>query len=118
MLKMRTRSHEKIFVLIIFVVLFCVTTAAPAGYPLHAAAERGDVAEVERLLAEIIDGRDKNGETPLHFAAWHGRTEVVIILLQRGADVNAKTKEGKIPAMFAAEVGHQDLAEFLKIKQT
>jgi ankyrin repeat protein len=35
--------------------------------------------------------RAQNGWTPLHMAAWNGRVSVVPLLLERGADKEAKT---------------------------
>ena len=44
--------------------------AAAAASPLHSAAERGDVAAIERRLAkgDDIDGVDSDVYTPLHLA--------------------------------------------------
>jgi len=46
---------------------------------LHKAAERGDVAEMRRLVATgvDVDGVDANKRTALHFAAVHGHVEVL-----------------------------------------
>ena len=37
------------------------------------------------------------GRTPLHWAAWEGRDEVVALLLRSGASVEAKDKDGRRP---------------------
>jgi ankyrin repeat protein len=57
---------------------------------LHAAAARGDVDEVSRLVAAHADlnARDANGRTPLHVAAFQGHGEAVRVLLAAGADPN------------------------------
>jgi len=39
-----------------------------------------------------INAKDKNGTTPLHFACQFGQTEMVLALIDRGADINAKNK--------------------------
>src|SRR5215216_3138954 len=46
------------------------------------------------------------GRTPLMLAAFRGDTAAVINLLERGADVNARDKDGDTALMFAAFRGH------------
>ncbi|KAL1511160.1 hypothetical protein AB1Y20_005976 [Prymnesium parvum] len=59
---------------------------------LLAAARDGNDAEVERLLANNADinATDEDGDTPLHLAAYHGHAEPVEMLLNKGAEPNAK----------------------------
>ena len=61
------------------------------------AACLGDVGEVERLIKRgaRINGQIPTGATPLMGAIRQGRLEVAKILLNKGADVNAKDKEGE-----------------------
>src|SRR5215210_7122450 len=46
------------------------------------------------------------GRTPLMLAAFRGNTVAVINLLERGADVNARDRDGDTALMFAAYKGH------------
>jgi uncharacterized protein len=46
------------------------------------------------------------GRTPLMLAAFRGETAAVINLLERGADVNARDRDGDTALMFAAFRGH------------
>ena len=59
---------------------------------LFSAAQRGEIEEVKRLLAEGVDvnSRTRYGGTPLAFAVDKGNVELVEVLLAAGADVNAK----------------------------
>ena len=58
---------------------------------LHAAAARGDAAEIARLLAQGADpnARDGNGRTPLHVAVFAAHPDAVRALVRGGAQPNA-----------------------------
>jgi ankyrin repeat protein len=60
--------------------------------PLHAAADRGYVNNVKALLNAQgnCDLQRTDGSTALHLAATHGHTDVVALLLARGAFVNTR----------------------------
>jgi uncharacterized protein len=57
---------------------------------LHAAAARGDVAEIERRIAagEDKEAINARGRTPLHVAAFQKKHEAARTLLRLGADPN------------------------------
>ncbi|MCH8322007.1 MAG: ankyrin repeat domain-containing protein [Proteobacteria bacterium] len=55
-----------------------------------------------------------HGLTPLHAAAWEGRTEAVEWLIANGADIEAERKEpNKTAILIAAERGHLDIVQLL-----
>ena len=58
---------------------------------LHAAAAKGDAAEIARLIAggEKVDAQDSHSRTPLHVAAHFGRHAAALALLKGGANPNA-----------------------------
>jgi len=84
-------------------------------YPniLHAIA-RGDVEDVKR---HILAGTDinalQNGWTPLQQATVRGKTEIAAILLENGAEVDARTGSLKTPLIFSAERNFIELAKLL-----
>ena len=59
---------------------------------LHAAAANGDVAEIEKLIAEgeKVDLQDANSRTPLIVAAYRKHHDAARTLLRLGADPNAR----------------------------
>lgn len=75
------------------------TAAEVAGYaagkppmlPVHAAAYRGNLAAIERLMKEGADpgARDSHGRTALHVATFARQREAVRALVRTGADPNA-----------------------------
>ena len=64
-------------------------TASEAAryHGLHAAAHRGDVAQIERLAASgsDLDARDAHGRTPLHVAAFAKQRDAIRALAKAGA---------------------------------
>jgi ankyrin repeat protein len=58
---------------------------------LHAAAAKGDGAEVEKLVkaGAPIDSRDGHARTPLHVAAFMHKPDAARSLMRLGADANA-----------------------------
>ncbi len=83
------------------------------------AAKAGDLATVRTLLesdASLVGARDSDGSTPLHCAAWKGHAEIATLLLDSGADVNAKNKNdhwGDTPLHAAAHGNQRAVAEVL-----
>lgn len=64
---------------------------------LDDAVNRADIAEVRALLDDGVDPsiRDVAGDPILVGAAWVGAPEIVQLLLERGAEVNARGADGQ-----------------------
>jgi len=88
--------------------------------PLHAALHVNNVEIARILLTDYVgpDGRPKKDRSrgkrgkssklrPVHIAASNGNTEMLSVLLEAGADVNASTSAGHRPLHMAAENGHE-----------
>lgn len=69
-------------------------------------------------LSSIVQTLLRNGEqpetgsmdvTPLHCAARWGHSDIVKLLLEAGADITAKTSNGKTPIELAAANSHTDI---------
>jgi hypothetical protein len=72
------------------------TAAEVAAYTgLHAAAHKGDTAQIDHLAAAKADlnARDGNGRTPLHVATFAGQREAIKALVKYGADINLLDKD-------------------------
>ena len=62
-----------------------------AGYTgLHAAAHRGDVKKIEKLVAagSPVNARDAHGRTPLHVAAFARQSDAIRALANAGANLD------------------------------
>ncbi len=69
------------------------------------AAEAGNVAVVERLLAQGVSPNvaDPDGDTPLHFAE---TVEVARLLLDHGAELETRDSSGWTPLFWAVAFGN------------
>ena len=89
---------------------------AIASPNLSGAVFIGDLAAVKRALT---DGADPNaqdpqsGSTMLSIAALMGHTEIVALLLEHGADVNAKSRDGGTALHAAAFLGRVETVKLL-----
>jgi uncharacterized RDD family membrane protein YckC len=74
-----------------------------------------DAAAITQLLdlGWWVDRRDTNGVSPLMAAAWNGDTELVQLLLQRGADPNRRARGGSV-LDYAGRSGDGLIIEMLK----
>ena len=91
---------------------------------LHSAAEQGSLAVLRWALAEVgcdvhVNHRDlSDGYTPLMYALdsksnQAGRPAVLQLLIQYGADVNVRDKDGNSALMWAVSLGMDDVAKLL-----
>jgi len=110
------------------------------GTPLHWAAGAGETVLVERLLDKGLDPNARAcndvfeltrevrdlvvvryncweeaspGWTPLHWAADRGRLDTARLLLEKGAEVDAREDRGTTPLLSALWRGHLPLVELL-----
>jgi len=86
--------------------------------PLHEAAAFWRKGVAETLLANQakVNAATRDGSTPLHLAVIHApkdRQDMVALLLEKGADVNARVDQ-RTPLSIAQDMGRADLVELLK----
>ena len=80
------------------------------------AAKQGDgptVTELLRRNPELTKAADEYDKTALHWAAEKDHVEVARLLLDAGADIEAKTNWGDTPLRWAATLGSANVAELL-----
>lgn len=100
-------------------IIFMFASVVQAG-EIHKAAEKGDVAKVEKILKAnpcLLDSLDKDGYTPLHKAVLKNKIKVVELLLAKGADVSIKDKKGKTALDYATKNKNKRLIELLSKKK-
>ncbi|OQR86166.1 hypothetical protein ACHHYP_10879 [Achlya hypogyna] len=77
--------------------------------------QAGDAGQVGQLLAQgaNADTISAEGATPLTAAVSLGRTDIVDLLLEAGADIRLRNQEGDNPLICAIKGGHNALAQRL-----
>ena len=89
--------------------------AFAADQPLADAAQHADWGVVRALVGQGVDvtGRQGDGATALHWAAYWDEVELAGLLIGAGADVNAANDLGVTPLWAAAENGSAAMARRL-----
>jgi uncharacterized protein len=87
----------------------------PAGNLFEAVARGDEPRVVESLTTspDLVWAADRDRRTALHVAAEHDRDRIAALLIDAGADVNAKTSSGMTPLQLAASVGSTKVEKLL-----
>jgi len=83
---------------------------------LFEAVNKGDIGQLKLLISKDTDVnvRDQRGMTLLHLAAINGHTDIAALLINKGANVNARIEEdGMTPLHGAAVSGQAAVVELL-----
>jgi len=98
--------------------------AAPRGAlgatALRVALDFPDLATAEMSAAVLLsNGADPNlpqpgGTSPLHVAALRGSRDLVEFLIRKGADLDARDKDGRTPRELAESAGQHEVATMLE----
>ncbi|MEW6350719.1 MAG: ankyrin repeat domain-containing protein [Thermodesulfobacteriota bacterium] len=115
----RLGATRWLMVLGLFLVLISGNGVASAASLLDeqvlAAANRGDLAQVRRLLDKGADpnAKDAIGNMVLGEAAFSGNLDLVKFLIDQGSDVKAKRPDGQTVLMCAAIGGNPQVVRLL-----
>jgi ankyrin repeat protein len=98
------RSASLWIIALLFVMSLPMTAAAQS---LLEAAERGDAASIDRLIAAgaPIDSVNAAGQTPLLLAVQNNHPAVALRLIDAGANINAQAANKDTPWLLAGALG-------------
>ncbi len=120
---MKTKFQIGLLALILAVVCdgcFLIPAPRSAYRPIHQYAKAGDAAAVAADLAtnfSDLNLPDNAGLTPLDLAASYCHTNVMVLLLDKGASVNKKGQGGDTALHLAAQEGCVDGVTLLLAKK-
>jgi ankyrin repeat protein len=106
------RAVSASIMLCLFGMLLCCGTSREDD--LITSARTGDLSTLKARLAEGVNTevRERQGRTALMLAAENGHAEIVRILVEHGADLNAKSRDLQLTSlMYAVVKGHPDIVE-------
>jgi ankyrin repeat protein len=87
---------------------------------IHELAQKGDLESVKTLIEkdpELVNAKDKDNRTPLHWACRGVHLEVVKFLVEKGADVNAEDSNKVVPLHSLAVRNSIEAIELLLAKE-
>tara|TARA_R110002110_G_scaffold33533_1_gene114687 strand:- start:48 stop:2036 length:1989 start_codon:yes stop_codon:yes gene_type:complete len=94
---------------------FTLPNKIAVTYPLHVAAQQGDIITVQKLLAQgwDVNQEDFRSAMPLHVATMFGHTDIVKLLIKQGADLFDKSYQNQTALHLATEFYRADIVKVL-----
>jgi ankyrin repeat protein len=119
---MKTKYSIKLLLSLLWIGCILAGSGCWSAHPhsayraIHQYAINGDASGVAAELANNPNGvnlPEDDGLTPLHLAAENCHSNVVVLLLERGAKINATDKDKATPLHLAAQEGCSDVVTVL-----
>lgn len=96
--------------------ILVIAVSSPTAQEIFDAVKANDRSKVKRLISQdpdLVSRKDRKNNTPLHFAAEGGHSDVAKYLIGKGCDLNAQNAEGNTPLNLAAISGHVGVSKLL-----
>lgn len=98
------------------VILFMSAVLLFGMSDMKTAIQNGDLMLVKSMIEgnkDLLEIRIDTYFTPLNFASLEGKTDIVKYLVEKGADINTRDREGSNPLQNAAIKGYFDIVKIL-----
>ncbi len=100
-------KHMKRSILGMALIMATVGISTGCATTIHEAAIKGNITSIQEHLAAgvEVDARDQYGKTPLLLASSWSHLDIMILLIEKGANVNVE-RQGWTPIIASAIAGH------------
>lgn len=75
--------------------------------------EKNDIFDFLLSMGADVNLSDNTGNSPLHPACFEGHKEMVLRLVENGANLRSKTQKGNYPLALAINGDHDEIAKYL-----
>jgi len=96
--------------------VFLALTAVAQSQDVFDLLRKGDVAAVKALIEkspQLLEARDSDGDTPLHYASLEGNIELINYFIDKGAKLELQDARRKTPLHLAAMNDRKDAVAVL-----
>jgi len=96
--------------------LFLVLTVAALSQEIFDALRKGDISAAKALIEktpQLVDARDADGQTPLHYAAFGQDPSLVNFLIDKGAKLELAGARSSTPLHIAASNDRREIVDAL-----
>lgn len=113
------KNYILLFLIVIFFIIctpFKVICSENGSHLLIDAAAEGNIREMDKLIErgiKVDSPEEEVGMTALMAAALFDKTQSIVFLLNKGANIHARSKVGQTALMYAARIGSSKTIQIL-----